>query len=442
MRRLAGALLLLLLVSPAMAGSLPSKYTVQSHSYLWRADGNSATQGSGSIFNWPTVTNSTASCTLSQVTTSPTGVMPPGSGTLIKGVCTGGVSGGTPLLIIGTPSNATGALGNFGFYWYQADGGTSAITQLQFDLSEDNSFAKRFVYFATTGTQRRIDGWNLIAYQNGDENTTVGGMTYGTASTYVAFRVTLAAGSSITFYLSDLISGFYAKPQVTVWSADNVASGYSAVFAYLNAAGRKLPGSYCPTTGTFPAGITNAQMTEMVTAGWDVQGHNTAGQSYTSITLAEMDIDVKANLAYIRAQGWQLSPVWCYQGGNRNASTDAVLAANGIAYSIGGNVGNEAMSRPIYGGILNPYNLWVYNADAAASAATTMAVIDHAVKYGGQISLIYHDVPSTCDTTCFQTTINYLVRLRDANIIDVTTYSGLIRRQTVPRWNRLPDKVN
>ena len=76
-------------------GDLPTNYTVRSHSYLWRADGSSATQGTGSIVNYPTLTSGTATATLSQVTTADVPAIPtasgtlPGSGSFIKVVAFG-----------------------------------------------------------------------------------------------------------------------------------------------------------------------------------------------------------------------------------------------------------------------------------------------------------------------------------------------------------------
>ena len=76
--------------------SLPQNYTIKEHAYLWRADGSSGTQGTGSIVNYPTLTGGTASATLSQVTTAEVPTIPngtgtlPGTGSFIKVVASGG----------------------------------------------------------------------------------------------------------------------------------------------------------------------------------------------------------------------------------------------------------------------------------------------------------------------------------------------------------------
>lgn len=70
--------------------SLPQDYTVRPHSYLWRADGSSGTQGTGSIVNYPTLGAGTVTATLSQVSGTEVPSVPnasgalPGSGSFIK----------------------------------------------------------------------------------------------------------------------------------------------------------------------------------------------------------------------------------------------------------------------------------------------------------------------------------------------------------------------
>ena len=108
--------LIILAVFPlsVFAGSLPQNYTVKEHSYMWRADGNSATQGTGSIVNYPTITSGTATAILSQVTTADVPAIPtasgtlPGTGSFIKVVASGGASGGNINVEINCPAISQG----------------------------------------------------------------------------------------------------------------------------------------------------------------------------------------------------------------------------------------------------------------------------------------------------------------------------------------------
>lgn len=441
--KLLSLLIGLLWAGSALAGSLPQNYTVKEHSYLWRADGSSSTQGTGSIFNYPTLTNSTATATLSQVTTASVPTLPnsggtlPGSGSLIKAVISGGASGGTIQMIITVPSKAISSLGNFGFYWHQDSNGNTAVTGLNFYLAETGAFSKYFRFVANSGSsvQRRREGWNHFVWQRGDETQNAGSFSYdGTSIVRLRFDFTVAANQSTTIYLSDILYGFYAKPQIVVWSADQVASGepYASMFPYMQA--RNIPGTYAPVLDWLksPSGgqMTLAQLQEMVAAGWSVDGHNTAGQNYTALTGAQLQSEVDTIYSYYRANGLPISKVWCFDGGNHNALVDSIMAANGITHGYNGNTASDKNGRFLYGGLINQYNLWSVAADSLTDTEVITA-INHAIKYGEHLGILYHDT-----NAYFTKVIDYLSRMREANVLDVTTFERLVTRQASPRWAR------
>ena len=418
---------------------LPQNYTIREHSYMWRADGSSSTQGAGSISNWPTITSGTATATLSQVTTSPDGWMPPGSGTLIKIDCTAGASPGVIALDILNPSQSIDAIGNHGFYWYDPTGDSTKYLGPNWRIGTAG-YAAYFRHSASNvdAVNPRRKGWNLVVVKQGDENLTVGGMTYATTATRMRIDVTPVANQSFTLYFGDFIKGFYTKPQIMVWAADNLKDGYDTMFAYMNAAGRKIPGSYMPTTDylAVPLGtqITVPQLQEMQSAGWTIVPHQTVGTSFTSMTEAQLRAEIDEVLAIHTQYGFDYQTFFYPPGGASNDLVNAVYSSYGIRYGNNANVSNVKLSRPLYGGVFNPYNLWSYSCDGK-SAADVQAVIDHAVKYGGFTGLLWHD-GSGDDTAVFRQSIDYLLRLRDANVLDVVSYQTFFNRLTDPRWVR------
>lgn len=431
MTRLACLIVSLLFAVNASAATISQRYTAQSHSYLWRADGSSTTQGTASIENYPTVTSGTASVTMSQVTVSPTGTMPPGSGSLIKAVLSGGASGATVQVYIKRPSTTVSKLGNIGFYWYQDSTGNTVQTGLNFYLGI-TGFSKYVRFAANTGTavQRRISGWNHFVFQRGDEAQLAGGFSWDSDTpVFVRMDFVIAANQTGTVYFGDVMYGFYAKPQIVVWSADNAASGepYTSMAPYMK--DRGIPGTYCPSTdwmGTSGA-VTWEQLQSLVADGWSVSGHNTAGQTYTSLTEAQLDTEVATIKAAFAANNIPLSPVWCFNGGAHNATVDTVMARNGITHGYSANVGQDKNGRFLYGGLINPYNLWSVSADALTEAEVKTA-INHAIRYGEHLGLLWHDTAAN-----FAGVMNYLYVLKEANVIDVTTWDRLVQRQTNPR---------
>lgn len=279
--------------------SLSRDYTIKEHAYLWRADGNSGTQGTGSIVNYPTLTSGTASATLSQVTTADVPTIPnatgtlPGTGSFIKVVASGGASGGNINVEINCPAISQELLGNFGLYFFDPVGGNTDITGVTFYTVNNSGFTKFFIYNAAganAGANQRKKGWNLLAWQRGDQATTGGGYTHAETTSRLMLRVSLGVNKTATFYLGDVIYGFYTKPQVMVWAADNGAGAYDTMFPYMQA--RNIPGSYMPTTDYLAAPngnqITVAELNEMQAAGWTIVPHQTIGTALTSMTEAEM----------------------------------------------------------------------------------------------------------------------------------------------------------
>ncbi len=426
-------------------GALPTNYTVRSHSYLWRADGSSATQGTGSIVNYPTLTSGTLSCALSQVTTADVPTIPtatgtlPGTGSFIKAECTGGASGGNADISLNITAISQESLGNFGLWFYDPIGGNTDITGVTFYTVNNSGFTKFFIYNASganNGATGRTKGWNLLSWQKGDQTTTGGGFTHAETTARLMLRVSLAAGKSATFYMGDVIYGYYTKPQIMVWAADNGAGAYDTMFPYMQV--RNIPGSYMPTTDYLAAPngnqITVAELNEMQTAGWTIVPHQTIGTALTSMTDAEMRAEISEVLAVHQSYGWTFKDFYYPPGGAGNDLSHQVMASYGIRYGNNTNTGNLQKSQPLYGGTINPYRMWSYTADGKTASEVATAV-NHAIKYGGSLGLLWHDGDGT-DEAAFKASMDYLYRLREANVVDIVNYETFFRRFSNPRKAR------
>ena len=428
--------LIILAVFPlsVFAGTLPQNYTVQEHGYIWRADGSSATQGSGSISGWPTKTSGTASCTLSQVTTSPDGFMPPGSGTLIKVSCTAGASPGSISFTARTTGFALKNVGSFGYYVYAQSDDASQLSGPNMLLSTSVGNYYAYACLHTSTMNRRKVGWNLCEFKRGDHYSNVGSMTDDLTILDVVWQFTPTAGASFDLYFSDAIKDFYAKPQVTVWFADNLKEGYTNGFPYMQT--RNMPGCYMPTTDYLASPgvdqLTVANLLEMQAAGWDIVPHQTIGTALTSMTEAEMRAEVEEVFAKHREYGFTYFDMYYPAGGNHNATSDAVLRSYGVKF--GNNSNTSTTSRPLYGGLINPMHWWAYNAEGQ-TFSTVRGVVDNAIKYGGFVGLLWH-APDGADLTVFQQTVDYLYRMREANVIDVPSCKQFYDRLTKPRKAR------
>ena len=425
--------------------SLPQNYVVKEHSYIWRADGSSATQGTGSIVNYPTLTSGTASATLSQVTTADVPAIPnasgtlPGSGSFIKVVASGGASGGNIDVSLNITAISQESLGNFGLYFYDPVGGNTDITGVTFYTVNNSGFTKFFIYNAAganAGATGRTKGWSLLSWQRGDQTTTGGGYTHAETTSRLMLRVSLGVNKSATFYIGDVLYGYYTKPQIMVWAADNGAGAYDTMFPYMQV--RNIPGSYMPTTDYLASPnvnqITVPELNEMNAAGWTIVPHQTIGTALTSMTEAEMRAEIEEVLAVHASYGWTFKDFYYPAGGAGNDTSNTVMASYGIKYGNNANTGNLQKSQPLYGGTINPYRMWSYTADGK-TFAEVRAAIDHAIKYGGSLAILWHDGDGT-DEAAFKASIDYLYRLREANVVDIVNYETFFTRFSNPRKAR------
>jgi len=415
-------------------GGQPTGSLVTPHQFLWRSDGTSPAQGHGSIAQWPKLTGGTASCDLSQVDDHST--LPPhapfgGNTTLhyIKAVCTGGTGGGRIEIRVDMEDRPLNGIGNFGLFWYQPS--VTALPSMRLDLATSPSFSQYFIFqwWRNLVGQRMIDGWNPITWQAGDHVDNIGGASM--ADTFTAFRILLDLQPNIsgTFYFSDFIHGYYAKPHINIWGENNFASVYTHLFP--EAQKRNLVGSYCPVTESLKdpgrvvleGGFSNAQLQEMVAAGWTIGGESTEGLNYIDFhTRESAAADMDKHLADLQRLGYQRPIFWCYEDAKHNAALDAELAKRNVVAAYSGNSFSDNTGRSLYGGLTNPYNLWAVSGDAR-SKDEVIAAIDHAVKYGEQLGLEWQRYDQDFDEIA-----DYLVKLRNEGKIEIVTVEEMIER--------------
>lgn len=426
-------------LSTNQAANPPAGSPVASHQILWQTDGSSPTRGQASIHNWPRLASGTASCDLSQVSDNnniPQHAPFGGSTAVhyIQAKCTGGSSGGRIEMVVDIADQTMTDLGNFGFFWYQPS--VSVATAVTLDLATSPSFSQYLRFNWATGAvgRRLIDGWNPITWQTGDHVGNSGGAVE--SQTFTTFRILLdlRANSSGTFYVSDFLHGYYAKPQINIWGENNFASVYTHLFP--EARKRNLIGSYCPVSEMLKdpgrveleGGFTNDQLKEMVAAGWTIGGESTEGLNYLDFhTLESAAADMDQHLTDLQRLGYRRPIFWCYEDAKHNASLDAELAKRNVVAAYSGNIFSDNTGRSLYGGLTNPYNLWAVSGDAR-SLTEIIAAIDHAVKYGEQLGLEWQRYDQDFDAVA-----DYLVKLRGEGKVEIVTVEEMIARHGITK---------
>lgn len=123
--------------------------------------------------------------------------------------------------------------------------------------------------------------------------------------------------------------------------------------------------------------------------------------------------------------GYRRPVFWCYEDAKHTAAIDALPAARNIVAAFSGNILSDNTGRSLYGRLTNPYNLWAVSGDAEP-LGNVIAAIDHAVKYGEQLG-----VECQRYDTNFPAVAGYLVQLRNASLVEITTVEEPIQRHGV-----------
>ena len=362
----------------------------------------------------------------------------PGSGVYIQATCSGGASGGIARFFIDIPNSVLG-YGLLGQWVYiPSDFLTTATINVDYaNLAETNRLSLDFN--TTDQYMRRQLGWNLfqsycsptLTYP--DWYIEAGVPTCLTTQEVVRFDLTLPIGGTGTLAFGDLMKQYTSKAQITVWAADGDNTAFTEMYAYM--APRGLVGSYLPTSLEIGQGVNPmplATLRSMQAGGWSVHGHQSVSTvgNYTLLTPAQLSTEIALVKSTARQLGLYLGSVYQPPGSNTNVAVNQELVRQGFSGIVqGGNTSNDQNGRANYGGIVNPL-LWNVNAESN-TFAQNKAVIDHAMKYGESVSLLWHKVDGTviCQSACFRQTIDYLTLLRDANRLDVVTWEQLIGNQ-------------
>lgn len=150
---------------------------------------------------------------------------------------------------------------------------------------------------------------------------------------------------------------------------------------------------------------------------------------------AQLQAEIDEVLATHAQYGWNYRDYYYPPGGAWNSFSDSTLASYNIRHGNNSNSANIAKSRPLYGGDIAPYRVWNYTADGKLFATDIKTIIDHAVKYGGYFGINWHDGDGA-DEAEFKASIDYLYRLREANVLDVVNYETFFKRMETTRKER------
>lgn len=332
-----------------------------------------------------------------------------------------------------------GAPQTFGV-WIGIPGGVNTASVNVRWLVSSNPFAS---YFSTSGVQvlytTQLDQpWNFINFHSTEMSAT-GGEVWTNTMTRVRLQLIYNGGGPITFYVDDGVVGYDAKPQVAFRFDAGDESTYTEAFSLMEQHGLKGCAAIKTNNINFETRLTDAQITEMHDAGWDVMSQSHSHANLTAISASALAAEIDTAQSYINSHGWTRGrDHFVYPGGFYNTAVIAALRARGYRY--GWTVyGIPQMTVP--GLSPGPMEL--------ASIATSGRTLDQlksdlalGIKRGGHIIFYLNKIlvgatgPDT-EKSIFQGLIHEVSRLVRANVVGHRTLTGLIEGLTQPRLRRI-----
>lgn len=239
-------------------------------------------------------------------------------------------------------------------------------------------------------------GWNLITAGSGDF-VAGAGASWSSLIVGVRFEVWPVAGQSASVCLDGLRCGVYASPVVVMSFDDGLMSVYSKAYPIMAARGLKGTAYIVSNDVINDTNMSLDELHALYAAGWDIANHTVTHPDDLSLLTTEQIAGELAGCAnYLIENGMPRAAFdVAYPGGVCTSAVLEAMAATGM------RTGRLVTYRPLALPLDEPTMLGASATDPSAlTPAQIKARIDQAVRNGGVIQLLFHDiVPAVVDPT-------------------------------------------
>lgn len=407
-------------------GTLPANYRIRDASLLYDMSGglvtltNNSKAGSGTT----TVTENT----------DPQYIKAPGA-TKSYRIQIDAAAGTTTAILDFNPGRTMAGVHQLGQHYYVASG---TVGELSWLMSNDTGYANYVSYLLYNTSNNWAPGWNLASRLRAENGSVTGSPDFNSTFNRCRMRIGATAGTTLDIYIDSPIFNFYTKPCVVFTFDDSHLSHYTEAFAYMDARG--LVGSLAITSGNGIGGnyITAAQGREMLAAGWSFHNHSATHPDYTSLTQAGVEAELLACSQFMETHGWTESDIAVYPFGTANTTTFAALAAQGYRY--GADVFGQFQKT--YAGVIQPYRIRRKGLDGTASTSALIDAVKGCIDDGSTCVVLVHNIKtgasaSEIELSYFKGLVDWVMKMRDGNVLDVRNLDEWVMGHTNPRHARV-----
>lgn len=275
-----------------------------------------------------------------------------------------------------------------------------------------------------------VSGWNKLIFTKADFLSS-GSPSW--SSTVTEIRIRCLSGSGNTSYLTidSLLINEYSRPKIIITFDDGNLTDYTVAYPYMISKGIKgvscIP---CAKLG-ITNNMTDDQVSEMVSRGWEVINHSYNHVSLVTLTGTQITEELINDIEYIRNHGWGEGGyfmAWPFSAVNETSVN--ICLSVGMKACRTGNAGYDPHDNTF------PILLKRQEGLNDVTVATMKSWIDSCVAGGSLLIINFHDLvnPAATDTDVlpsdFYALIDYIHKLKVGNILDVVTfsewYNGLI----------------
>lgn len=290
-------------------------------------------------------------------------------------------------------------------------------------------------------------GSNFAQITRGWRTTTFGTAAYGVTNfVNLRFDIQAATGSGpLTIVIGNVIKNFETRPQLMLVFDDQSDTHYTEAFAYM--AARGLVGSIAYAS-KFAGGantVTDANVNEMLAAGWSIHNHSDQHPVLTSQTAAFAKADALVCKNYLASKGWDRNTIYVMPGAASNQASWDGIAELGYTHNAVGDAlsGYQDFNATYAGGPLGTQRVISRCSNRETTSAAALAYyrsrIAEAIATGQSLGFIFHSITNTAFNIApaeFRLLIDDIYRLVRGGVADCVNLETYVRRFTNPRLRR------
>ena len=298
----------------------------------------------------------------------------------------------------------------------------ASIKELSLYISVGSSYTNTFYTKNSVIMGRIKTGWNIVVINKSEFSVGTGTVTWETADT-IRLYVTPYEGKTVNITIGK-IQSYDMDALCTLWFDDGSISQYTEAFTRMNAKNPPMPGVISVVADLIgePKKLSQAQMREMIQAGWEMANHTKTHAVLTTIPTEQVEHEISKGLEFLLSMNVGKSAY--YFIAPNNAYNDDVLKIIEKYATVFRGYPSYAHNRLPIGLGTHPMKIACREVKDITTVDTIKGWIDTAIQNGLWLKILFHVIGANQGTLSytpddFQAVIDYLeTRKADIKVVN------------------------